>query len=266
MISYNLIEIVETIAIGMTLVFFISPIKMMISLYYTKDTKTTPFLLYIFTTFTCLTTSVYGIQIHAPPIWVTNIIGGVLFVMFLAISIYYCSFTNKQKLALILSLYIYVILHCYISFKFISKENNGLISMISNTVNNFAPMHQIYLTYVHDDISYIDIWVTSGLIISNYAWGHYAVLINMNMYILLPSIFGVFVALMQFILWFIFNRNTALKEESEGVGGLAVLGVHGGAGVAVIAGGVKKDKHSYHNLSIHDLDSDDTQAEIKMNI
>ena len=67
---------------------------------------------------------------------------------------------------------------------------------------NFTPLHQIYLTYIYNDVSYIDIWMSTGLIINNYAWAHYAILKNMNINILIPSAIGVFIALIQCILWF----------------------------------------------------------------
>jgi len=212
--------VVESIAIAMTLIFFISPIKMIINLYQTKDTRTTPFLLYIFTIFSSISLSVYGIQIKAKPVWVTNFFGALLFIIFLAISIYYCDISNRSKLTLILSLYCYVIVQCLISFIYINKETNGRISLVSNVLMNFTPLHQIYLTYIYNDVSYIDIWMSAGLIINNYAWAHYAILKNMNINILIPSAIGVFIALIQFILWFTLkdsdnekcNNNNSYKD------------------------------------------------------
>ena len=207
------LEIVETIAITMTIIFYISPIKMIINLYKTKDTRKTPFLLYIFTIFTCLSNAVYGVQIHAPPIWMTNLFGALLFVIFLAISIYYCTFSYNMKLSLIIGLYCYVIIHSFVSFNYFNQIINGKITIMSNILMNIAPLHQVYLTIKYNDVGYIDIWVATGLIISNYAWGHYGILLNMNMVIIIPSLSGVFCAALQCILWFVYKDANVLCEE-----------------------------------------------------
>ena len=206
------IDFIEFTAICITYMFYISPIKKTIEVCRTMDTSSIPYLLYLFAVFNCNSWSVYGLQIKAAEIWLSNMPGSILFTIFIFLSILFRPMKDHYKFLLIIGISIFYGGQIYFFYNFVPSGIVGFIALISNILMNLTPIHQIYQVIKYNSNEYIDLWIASAIVINSCAWMTYAILANM-INIFIPSCEGFIVAVSQIIVWSFFENNYKLQDQ-----------------------------------------------------
>lgn len=201
------LRLVEIVSVTSTYLFFLSPIKLMYEVMFTKDVNSVPFALFFFTNLNCICWSVYGIQIKSTPLWLTNIPGALLFLTFILIGICYSNIGSNEKITYSLALLALSILQFYLQYTYLKPTINGLISNLANDIMNLSPLIQVYQSYIYKSNIFNDIWIVIGLLFCNFFWGYYGILINYDWNILIPSIIAIIVGLMQVLCWAYYNKE-----------------------------------------------------------
>lgn len=199
-----------------TALFFISPATIVLNMLKTHDTTKIPYLFFLFTNINCLFCFIYGININSWPIYSNNLLGIIANTMYLSIYIMNLdNFSSKLKALLIMS----IILFCIITFSFFMifvKESNitGSIAMIFNIIMNLSQLQKIKEVFLYRDNSYIPLFTILCLFIQSILWTTIGILSNYNMFIIIPNILGVLLALMQIFIWFYFdNKEGKMKKD-----------------------------------------------------
>ena len=198
----------------MAIVFFLSPIYLMIELFKNKETKKIPYLLFIGTILNCLYWVIYGLQSQIWAVYVCNGIGLVLNTVYLCIFLF---FLEELQLFLKYILSIMVVLFSVLNISIFmlfnpNKSIAGTIAMVFNIIMFIATLQKISEVFIYKDNSYIPFPTILSCILSSFLWLLFGVLQNLNWYIIIPNFIGVSLGVFQLVLWFIFNNSDEKKN------------------------------------------------------
>lgn len=225
-----LAQIIGYIASALSIFFFLSPIILFKEAFKTKDLTKIPFLMLLFNSLNCYFWIIYGFYLHQNPMWVCNILGITLNIIWLV-----CYNVIYFKENIFLRIFISIV---YVIFTlsvialgvliFMYEENErkqfelaahicGYIGCGVNVLMYLGPGQKLYQVYKTENYNLIPI--ISSLIgwACSFFWGFYA-LINktaltkgIDLPAFIPHTIGFVLMPIQIIFWFVFSRKADKK-------------------------------------------------------
>ncbi len=215
-----------------TILFFVSPATMITKMIKTGDTSKIPYLLFLFTNINCLFWFIYGVKLNSWAIYSNNFFGIVANTMYLSLFIIYlnnCS--NRLKVILIFLTIIFNIVTFSFFITFVKKAQiSGSIAMVFNIIMNLSQLQKLKEVFIYKDKNYIPLLTVTCLFLQSAVWTTIGILSNLNMFIIIPNLLGLSLALMQIIIWFYFSQQEEKKrndlqneKEKEELKGLILI-------------------------------------------
>ena len=210
------LDILGFLANVSALMFFISPLLMMIELAKTKETKKIPYFIFVGAILNCLFWLIYGIQKNLWPVYFCNGVGLFLNNVFLIMFIFYVQEINAL-LRIIINVFIisFNALMIFIFLLFVQNTSiAGSIAMGFNIIMFVATLQKIIEVFQFKDNSYIPFSTIVSLLICTSLWTLYGIF-QKDLYLVVPNGIGLVLALFQFVLWFIFNNPVKTAEDAK---------------------------------------------------
>ena len=213
---------IGTIAMIFCIIYFLSPIYEIQKLLKKQiNTKSMPYLIYFCTILNTETSVLYGILVKSWPFYICNAVGCLLNIIYLIIFILNCKHTPIKKEYIIILL-LTLVFGSLFALYFLIKNLNvcGTISSFLNTFMIFAPFQKVADSYKYKDNKFIPISITMFLFLSCLFFMIYGLMKDLDLYISIPNILGVFFCFSQIFIWFYFElkkNNSNLLKEKENV-------------------------------------------------
>ena len=208
-------EIFGWIGSVLAIIFYISPIVPFYSLIKEKITyKETPGVLLMMSFFNCILWGVYGLRGDLIQVWVTNFLGAFITFIFITIFLIYCSEVKiiTSLIYNIISLALIVIIF-YISYALFNNDIVGDAATIFNILMYAAPGEKIYKVFQTQKYDLIPIVSSICGLATASCWCIYGIY-RKNGNLILPNALGIFFAILQIIVWFIFYKIKQNKENN----------------------------------------------------
>ena len=196
--------------------FFIAPIVPIIQLIKTKITyKELPGLLLIFSLVNCILWADYGLNLELMQVYVCNISGSVITLVWIIIYIIY--FSEKKVLKYLLLIFLFIILMSGFAFVFyyiINPQITGYSAMIFNVLMFAAPGEKIVTVVKTGNYNLIPIFSTLGCFLCSgcsFIYGIYIADIN----IIVPNSLGLVFAILQAIIYFVYKKKSDNKTSDK---------------------------------------------------
>jgi solute carrier family 50 protein (sugar transporter) len=201
---------------GFAILFFIIPLTVIIEVYKTGKTDKVPYLLFLFTILNCEFWTLYGVKENAWPLIACNVIGIITNHIFLTVYFIYLNIVTFKKILFIGLLYFTFILS-FTSFYILVKDSKffGTIAMIMNICMFVAPLQNLNKVVKLKDNSYIPIWISMTLVFNCTVWSLYGYFKDVDLYVMIPNILGLLLAVLQVVLWFKYRNLKAHSSDTE---------------------------------------------------
>ena len=197
-------------------IFFLSPIVPFSSLIKDEITyKDTPGVLLIMSFFNCILWGVYGLRGDLTQVYVTNFLG--CFITFIFIVIYLIYLTEEKILTSIIYNIIalnFLVEIFYISYALCNNDYVGNAATVFNVLMYAAPGEKIYKVYQTQKYDLLPIISSICGLASATCWFTYGVYKN-NSNLMIPNALGIFFAVLQIIVWFIFYRKKKNNNDND---------------------------------------------------
>ena len=191
----------------LSIIFFLSPILIMVNLIKTGETKTVPSLLFMFTLLNCELWFIYGVQEDSWEIYICNFLGLLLNTIYLNLFCVYLKNMKTKILYIVLEYTIITVILFYFMYIVKSKSVTGLLAMIFNIFMYLSPMQKTYEVFKFKTNIYIPLSTILSLIACSALWMTVGILMN-NINIIIPNVIGQVIGLFQMILYFYFRDKT----------------------------------------------------------
>jgi solute carrier family 50 protein (sugar transporter) len=212
--SMSALPIIALAANISAILFYISPIHIIMNLIKTKETKTVPYLLFLFTILNCELWVIYGFQDYSWEIYFNNSIGMVMNTIYITIFIFYLGDIRK-KLVFLISIYgMIAIVFVYLMQVIAVKKITGLLAMILNIFMFLSPLQKSYEVFKYKTNIYIPLYLVISMLICTSLWIAVGILKNNDIFIIVPNSIGLGISLLQTLLFYIF-RDTSVKLEKD---------------------------------------------------
>ena len=190
----------------LAILFFLSPITIIVNLIKTKDNSKIPYLLFISVIINCQLYVIYGLKISVFFVWFCNMIGFVLNLFYLIMYIEFCDYSRCKKIMLNFSCLFYLLISTYLMFTFKNNQDHiALAAMIINIISFVTPLQKISEVMKTKDNTYIPIGVSICLLLNCIFWCLFGMCKNFNYYIIIPNFIGIILACAQIIIYIIYE-------------------------------------------------------------
>jgi solute carrier family 50 protein (sugar transporter) len=209
-------DILGIIGNALSILFFIIPATIIVEYIRTKDHDKVPYLLFVFSILNCEFWAIYGAKINAWPLIACNAVGLFTNHIFLTLFIVYLNIELLKKVLLILGLYLGFALTFTLFFVLIKNANIfGAIAMIMNILMFISPLQNLHKVIKLQDNTFIPIYVSSTLILNCIAWALYGYFKNIDVYVIIPNVLGLALAITQVILWSVYKKDSYRLDSED---------------------------------------------------
>ena len=218
-------EVFGWIATVISVCFFIAPIVPYIKLIKGKITyKETPGLLLICSFLNCLLWVVYGIKLSKTQLYVTNIIGGLVTLVWFFIFLIF--WLNKHALKstgfIVLSCAVVAGIFCLFYYAVDPKKDEakitGYVAMVFNVLMYASVGEKIYTVIKTKNHNLIPIFSTIFSFLNGACWFIYGVC-GEDIDVIVPNALGIFFAILQGILYYVikckYHKDSESKKNGE---------------------------------------------------
>lgn len=210
-------EIFGWVGTVIAIYFFTAPIVLIIQLIRSKITyKDIPGLLLIFSLINCILWADYGLKSKLIQVYVCNISGSLITLVWSIIFIIYFSEKKISKSFILITLYIVLLsAFSFIFYYIISPKITGYAAMIFNVLMFASPGEKILTVIKTGNYNLIPIFSTlGGFLCSGCSIIYGIYLVDWN--IIIPNSLGLLFAILQAIFYFIYKKkNNINKTDGE---------------------------------------------------
>lgn len=208
-------EVFGWIGTVLATIFFLSPIVPFYNVVNKKlDYKDSPGALLLMSFFNCILWGVYALRGDLTQVWITNFLGCFITIIFIII---YLIFLGEQKVKLSL-IYNFIMVNFvveifYIAYALVKNSYVGNAATTFNILMYAAPGEKIYQVYQTKNYNLLPIVSSICGLASATSWTIYGFSQN-NYNIIIPNLLGVFFAVLQIIVWWIFYNKNDPKQSN----------------------------------------------------